>query len=392
MGPGTLAYVPPRWAHRSVNSGDHPYVTLAVYPAQAGHDYLAIEESGLRPTRRAWPEWAARAVTGTAGSGVSKCFGFIGVSTSQSAIMRVFPLWAQRLGLGDVVMRGHDLPLHADPQSYRRLVEGIKSDPGRGRGLDHVPQDRCLRVPVVTFLTTPTISLSFVARCPRSPNAVTVVCPRQGPHLRRPFIGRVHRAGYWSASRADALLFGAGGANLAISLKPADRPAPGGSTGTVVVVDRAPGRLASMRAIHDRLHCEVEILYVESSDPLENDRLLTCLPPGSLVVNGTGMGKDIPGSPITDGGIFPEGGIVWELNYRGELDFLRQSRYQQGSRALVVLDGWRYFIHGWTCVMEEVFEQKMTARLVSELAEIALGVGQVATVARSAAPQDRERD
>jgi glucose-6-phosphate isomerase, archaeal len=47
MGPGTLAYVPPRWAHRSVNTGDHPYVTLAVYPAQAGHDYLAVEEGGF---------------------------------------------------------------------------------------------------------------------------------------------------------------------------------------------------------------------------------------------------------------------------------------------------------------------------------------------------------
>ena len=48
MGPGTLAYVPPCWAHRSVNTGTEPYVSLAVYPADAGHDYEAIEQLGFK--------------------------------------------------------------------------------------------------------------------------------------------------------------------------------------------------------------------------------------------------------------------------------------------------------------------------------------------------------
>jgi glucose-6-phosphate isomerase len=44
---GTVAYVPPRWAHRTVNTGDEPFVFFAVYPGQAGHDYGAIEETGF---------------------------------------------------------------------------------------------------------------------------------------------------------------------------------------------------------------------------------------------------------------------------------------------------------------------------------------------------------
>jgi glucose-6-phosphate isomerase len=44
---GTLAYVPPRWAHRTINTGDEPFVFLAVYPGQAGHDYGAIERYGF---------------------------------------------------------------------------------------------------------------------------------------------------------------------------------------------------------------------------------------------------------------------------------------------------------------------------------------------------------
>lgn len=47
MGPGTVAYVPPGWAHRSVNIGGEPYIFFAVYPAQAGHDYAAVERAGF---------------------------------------------------------------------------------------------------------------------------------------------------------------------------------------------------------------------------------------------------------------------------------------------------------------------------------------------------------
>lgn len=44
---GTAAYVPPYWAHRTVNTGDDPFVFFAVYPGNAGHDYGTIESSGF---------------------------------------------------------------------------------------------------------------------------------------------------------------------------------------------------------------------------------------------------------------------------------------------------------------------------------------------------------
>jgi shikimate 5-dehydrogenase len=180
--------------------------------------------------------------------------------------------------------------------------------------------------------------------------------------------------GYWASSDAEVLLFGAGGSNLAISLHlmtarpPEDRPQ------RVVVVNRSPARLESMRAVHGLLGSRVKVDYVHNADPVENDRLLESVPPGSLVVNGTGMGKDSPGSPITDKGVFPEGALVWELNYRGELGFLHQAERQAMSRSLVIEDGWRYFVHGWTCVMEEVFDLEMTPEIVGELSHIALGL------------------
>jgi len=47
--PQTVLYVPPRWAHRSVNiSSSEDLVTFFVYPGHAGHDYDSIEKQGFR--------------------------------------------------------------------------------------------------------------------------------------------------------------------------------------------------------------------------------------------------------------------------------------------------------------------------------------------------------
>lgn len=47
MRPGTLGYIPPGWAHRSVNTGEEPYSFLAVYPGGAGHDYGWVLQHGM---------------------------------------------------------------------------------------------------------------------------------------------------------------------------------------------------------------------------------------------------------------------------------------------------------------------------------------------------------
>jgi glucose-6-phosphate isomerase len=47
--PQTVLYVPPRWAHRSINtSPNQDLVTFFVYPGHSGHDYGSIEQQGFR--------------------------------------------------------------------------------------------------------------------------------------------------------------------------------------------------------------------------------------------------------------------------------------------------------------------------------------------------------
>jgi glucose-6-phosphate isomerase len=53
--PGRMVYVPPFWAHRTVNTGDEPLISFCAYPAEAGHNYGDIEKEGfpLRVFKRA---------------------------------------------------------------------------------------------------------------------------------------------------------------------------------------------------------------------------------------------------------------------------------------------------------------------------------------------------
>jgi glucose-6-phosphate isomerase len=44
---GVVAYIPPYWGHRMVNTGKIPFIFFAVYPGDAGHNYGDIERTGF---------------------------------------------------------------------------------------------------------------------------------------------------------------------------------------------------------------------------------------------------------------------------------------------------------------------------------------------------------
>jgi shikimate 5-dehydrogenase len=139
----------------------------------------------------------------------------------------------------------------------------------------------------------------------------------------------------------------------------------------VVIANRSPGRLEAIRQMAPAVASGIEFAYHCHQDPKQNDRLMEALAPGSVVINATGMGKDLPGSPITDNGRFPMHGVAWELNYRGELQFLTQALAQREERNLKVVDGWEYFLHGWTQVIAQVLNIQLDQATFNRLAELA---------------------
>ena len=47
MSEGSISYIPPYWAHRTVNIGEEPLIMFCVYRGDAGHNYGIIEEKGM---------------------------------------------------------------------------------------------------------------------------------------------------------------------------------------------------------------------------------------------------------------------------------------------------------------------------------------------------------
>jgi len=279
---------------------------------------------------------------------------FIGVTTGSSSIMKVFPQWAAELGL-DAAIHGIDLPLDDTPENYREVVSFIQKDPHSLGGLVTTHKLNLYKAASDLF--------DGVGEDTALLEEVSSISKRGGElwgHAMDPLtsglsLEAIVPEGHWSAG-GELLLLGAGGSALALTLYLHRRQARGLDVpARVVVTNRRPHRLEEMRAVHARLGTSLNVEYVLAPRPELNDEQVAALPPGSMVVNATGLGKDRPGSPLTNAARFPEGGVAWDFNYRGDLLFLDQARAQAEERGLRVEDGWTYFIHGWTRVIAEVF-------------------------------------
>ena len=279
---------------------------------------------------------------------------FIGVTTGSSSIQTVFPVWAEQLGLTGARLQGVDMPLHAPVEDYRTVVEFIKSDPLSLGALVTTHKIDLFRAASDLFdYIDPFAQMMGETSC-LSKTADGLMCHAKDPISSGLALDAFIADGYWERSGGQVLSIGAGGSTIAISWvlsqhsKGVDRPS------SIIVSNRSQPRLDHLREIHDTLDTDTPFEYMLAPGSSDNDRILRSLEPGSLVINATGLGKDAPGSPITDAARFPDNSLAWELNYRGDLLFLDQAR-SQSDRLAHVEDGWIYFLHGWTQVIGEVF-------------------------------------
>lgn len=300
----------------------------------------------------------------------SPVMAFIGVSTAKSSIHLTFPRWATILGLSRDTIRGIDFALNDDPLRYRGAVSRIRRDPNIAGALITAHKINIYRSCRDLFDRIDPLSdslgeVSCLYKragqfCARAVDPWTC-----GPALRA-FIPENH----FLETGAEALIFGAGGSGVSIAWHLANRIAMNARPSVIHVTDNDPGRLAHLRNLKQGWRAATVRCH-SVSEAADNDRLLAKLPPGSLVVNATGMGKDLPGAPVSEDAVFPENGLVWDLNYRGALTFLAYARAAAESRHLTIEDGWRYFLHGWAQVISDVFaieippEGELFAKLVA---------------------------
>ncbi len=298
---------------------------------------------------------------------------FIGVTTAKSSIMKVFPEWAKYLRLGDCAIQGMDFKPHDEPSKYRAAVDFIKGDKLALGALVTTHKLDLLKACRDQF-----DELDPLAEMMHEISSISKSGGRLVGHAKDPitsglaleaFLPRQH----WQKTGAEVLIMGAGGSCIALSWYLMQREHGPNRPSKIIVSNRSSPRLEEIRAFHRQLNFGIPVEYVLTPQPEMNDAICARLKPGSLVVNATGLGKDAPGSPLSDAVRFPANGIVWEFNYRGNLLFLEQAKKRREADNLQIEDGWIYFIHGWTRVIAEVFHKDIptSGPLFDELSKIA---------------------
>ena len=302
---------------------------------------------------------------------------FLGVSTGKSSIMKVFPAWAKHLGLKDSVIKGIDFPLHANPSVYRKAIEFIKNDPFSVGALVTTHKIDLYKACFDLFdIIDPHAIFMGETSC-LSKAGGGLICHAKDPISSGLAIDGFLPPQYFFKSGAELFAIGAGGSTIALTWHLMQASRGSNRPSRIIVSNRTVERLNEIRRIHASLNSDVEVEYVLASRSEDNDDVVAGLKSGSLIINATGLGKDAPGSPLSNKVKFPHKAIVWDLNYRGELIFLDQARAQQSSRELQIENGWTYFIHGWTQVIAEVFHIDIPPHgsVIKSLSEIAQHVG-----------------
>lgn len=281
-------------------------------------------------------------------------FYFVGVSTGQSSIRRVFPEWARELDLGQVDFVGIDMPLHAPSADYRKVVEFFREDAHSLGALVTTHKLDLYHAAADLFDEADPLTVLM--------DEVSCISKRGGrlrAHAKDPItagfaIDAILPPAAWK--NRSAFVMGAGGSAIAIAWHLTQVDRAGDLPAEIVVSNRSEGRLTSLRDVYAQFDTEVPLRVETAATTSVNDSVLAGMPDGSFIVNATGLGKDAPGSPLSGSAQFPSESVAWDLNYRGDLVFLDQARAQEVSRGVKIEDGWIYFIHGWTSVIAEVFD------------------------------------
>ena len=146
---------------------------------------------------------------------------FIGVTTAQSSIMRVFPRWAEVLGLSAKIV-GADFALHDNPSRYREIVEHIKSDP--------LSMGALVTTHKLDLLTAARDKFDVLGPYATALSEISCISKRNSQLIGKAmdpitsilaldaFVPEAH----W-ASGAETLIIGAGGSSLALSVSMLER-------------------------------------------------------------------------------------------------------------------------------------------------------------------------
>jgi shikimate dehydrogenase len=306
-------------------------------------------------------------------------FYFIGVTTKQSAMVQILPLWSQALNI-KLDLIGIDLSLDASPSQYREAVARIKNDPDAIGSVVTTHKTKLFEHAFSLFdkfdtLAEVTKEVCSITRRAGVLEGLAGTDCLSTTHGLNDILG----SDYWKSYASDVVCFGAGGVARSIALSllcdfqtlsPFSNPRKY-LPKRLVFVDINPSQIQSIKDLLAPFSERMQIEFLHQNEVAANDRLVASSSEHSLIINATGMGKDRPGSPLSNAVIFPEQSIAWDLNYRGERLFLQQAQVQKESRRLTIHDGWLCFMHGWTQSLQASLQHNFSKEQFDHLVDVA---------------------
>jgi len=292
---------------------------------------------------------------------------FTGVTTGKSFINRLFPVWAGVVSLQDACLMGIDIPLNDAPESYHKVVRFMKEEELAKGSVVTSHKMNIFKHAKDVFDVFGTYADAL--------GEVSCISKRNGklhgdaldPVTSGLSLDNIVGPTHWSEHiDAQMIILGSGGSALATTMNLLRRP-ENERPAKIIITGRTEWKVDHVRDLLAPMDNGEIVECVWTPKPEEQDGLVIQAPPHSVVANSTGMGKDRPGSPLSDAVVFPENGVVWDYNFRGDLKFLVQGKAQAEKRNLIVEDGWRYFLHGWSQHLAQIFHFSLNNDLFAEL-------------------------
>lgn len=301
---------------------------------------------------------------------------FIGVTTTQSIINKIFPSWMKILN-SDMTLECVDVPMNADASIYREQVNRIKKSDSTLGALVTTH-----KIPLHVYTSDLFDELDDSAQKFKE---IGCIYKRQNKLIgeatdiltvKKAFKNIWTKEKYNDISYVHACILGCGGAGVALAYELLSSEYD--NINQIIMVDVLKERINNAKKILSPFDKKLKMQFYLSDGMQSNDEIISSLPEKAFVVNATGVGKDIIGSPVSCGVKFPKSGCLWEYNYRGynggELEILKIAQQQSTNQNLSIYDGFNYFLYGWTTVISRILNIDIDNHLFDILASDALNI------------------
>ena len=189
---------------------------------------------------------------------------FIGVTTGQSSIMKLFPLWAEVLELDNAMIKGIDIELHATPDIYREAVAFIKNDALSLGALVTTHKIDLYEAAEDMFEYLDPYAAMFGELSSISKKAGKLEGYAKDPISSGLAMDTFVPASYWSEHKGDLFIMGAGGSAIAICSYLLNENHGTNIPTQLYISDRSLTRLAEIERLVCQMRPELNARFVTS--------------------------------------------------------------------------------------------------------------------------------